>query len=707
MNGTIKHILYMAVALLTLCFCGCADEAVVDTKPQKEGTLLNMYVSTTPTTRLAELGSPDDMSEEVNDKFKDVGLYIYYEDDYKAGDLSKPYIRNLRCTVTGNQLVANEKIYIYDRMTIVAFYPYNEDMSKEENYFTTKDHEKAYPITESNYADQYYIPYRAQTNVNPTNAYKITLGFSPQQTCKVEVVLVANSQSDFPESMNRTDGSIKLLPSVDRYPDADGGTKWESDKGDLRENWVDAIEDFPSGKDVTPDGGKYVRRYTAYVWKSGENDRHHDNAHKHHDNILKKDDQLFVSDKLILTVPHEVNLNEQTVYRYGYNLNTGEIFIPTSDRLVYDATSLKDVRSVNSYRVYQVCDIDLAGQTWTPKTAFKGTYDGGGHKIMNLTINTTVKAADAGKAPVKQSFGLFESISSESTLMNIDLVNPNITVDFSANKKDTCYVGALCGLINPELTDEEKRAMLGNGLPPELSETVKKALIEDMLAEFDNSSTCYIRGCKVTNPIINVTGENVRVGGLCGGAGNQKQKAQIKDSYVWQDNENNNSGYTGITVNDKEEDQTKYTTAYAAGFCGILSNGIITNCYTTMEKVHAYVKEETPASGGNPVVTTAKDVAQGFYNPAPDKEKGIIEVSGCYTMKEDINAGVENFKNAWPNNWPLFANDLTVSNGGSDKVDYNPGAYPAYKWTNSWYDMGTKGSSYPTLVWEHPLIKKL
>lgn len=706
MNGTIKHILYMAAALLTLCFCGCADEAVVDTKPQKEGTLLNMYVSTTPTTRLAELGSPNNMNDTKENKYehKDVGLYIYYEDDYKAGDLSKPYIRNLRCTVQGNQLVANEEIYIYDRMTIVAFYPYNEAMSDEANYFTTKQDEKAYPITESDYSKQYYIPYRAKTEVNPTNAYKITLGFSPQQTCKVEVVLVADSKDDFPTSPVdfKNDEAIKLLPTIDRY--TDGTNEWKSDKGDLRENWVDGIEDFPSDERTPLVGGKYVRRYTAYVWKSGENDPHHDKDHKHHDNILKAGEQLFVSDKLILTVPYTVNLNEQIVYRYGYNLNTGEIFIPTSDRLVYDATSLKDV-SVNSYRVYQVCDIDLSksDKTWTPKTAFKGTYDGGGHKIMNLTINT--KAADAGKDPVKQSFGLFESISSESTLMNIDLVNPNITVDFSTNKKDTCYVGALCGLINPELTDEEKRKMLGNGLPPELSETVKKALIEDMLAEFDNSSTCYIRGCKVTNPIINVTGENVRVGGLCGGAGNQKQKAEIKDSYVWQDSETNNSGDAiGIAVNTKDEDQKKYTAAYAAGFCGIVSNGSIKNCYTTMEKVHAYVKEETPASGNNPVVTTAKDVAQGFYNSAPKKEKVNVSVSGCYTMKEDTNEGVGNLKNAWPSDWPLFDDDSTVSNGGN--VNY-PGAYPAYTWTDSWHGMGTEGSIYPTLVWEHPLIKKL
>lgn len=699
--------MYTAAALLTLCFCGCADEAAVDTRPQKEGTLLNMYVSTTPTTRLAELGSPGNMDDTKNGKYnhKDVGLYIYYEDDYNKGDLSKPYIRNLHCTVTGNQLVADENIYIYDRMTIVAFYPYNAAMSDEENYFTTKQDEKAYPITESDYSKQYYIPYRAETTVNPTNAYKITLGFGPQQTCKVEVVLVADNQSDFPQSKNTTDGSIKLLPGVDRYEGAYDGTREDAD---LRANWLDGIEDFP--KTGAPVGGKYARRYTAYVWKSGKDDPHHDNAHKHHDNILKAGEQLFVSDKLILTVPYTVNLNEQTVYRYGYNLNTGEIFIPTSDRLVYDAASLQNV-SVNSYRVYQVCDIDLAGQTWTPKTAFKGTYDGGGHKIMNLTIDAT--AAGEGADPVKQAFGLFQSLSSESTLMNIDLVSPKITVDFSTNSTDTCYVGALCGLINPELSDKEKEDMIANGLPPELSETVKQALIEEMMGSVGNT-TCYIRGCKVTDPVITVTGENVRVGGLCGGAGNQQQRAEIKDSYVRQSGETNPSGdaYTGIAVNAAtEEDRQKYTAAYAAGFCGIVSNGTITNCYSKIEKVQAYVKKKTPAAGTTPAVTTAHDAAQGFYNPAPKEEKVSISVSGCYTVKADTDENVKNLKQEWPHNWPLFANDKSVTNGGPGKVDYDTQtgskAYPAYEWTDSWYDLGTKGSVYPTLVWEHPLIKKL
>lgn len=694
MNGIIKHIVYTGAALLTLCFCGCADETATDATPSKEGTLLNMYVSTGATTRLTELGSVGNMSETTNDSFKDVGLYIYYQDDYDKGDLSKPYIRNLHCTVNGSKLTADKEIYIYDRMTIVAFYPYNAEMSKEENYFSQKVDEKAYPITESDYSQQYYIPYRAQTNVNPTNAYMIELHFTPQQTCKVEVVLVADQVSDFPKSKNISDGSIKMLPGVDRYEGS-----YNADTGDLRENWLDGIEDFPKDN-ASPVGGKYVRRYNAYVWKSGENDPHHDKDHKHFNNILNAGEELFVSDKLILTVPKTVNLSEETVYRYGYNLNTGEIFIPTSDKLVYDATSMQDV-SFDDYRAYQVCDVDLNGITWTPKTAFKGTYDGGGHKISNLTLNGTVAAA--GTEPDKQSFGLFKSITSESTLMNIDLVNPTITVDFSNNQKDICYVGALCGIVNPELTDAQKEKMIRDGLPPELSEPVRQALVQEKLKDFANS-TCYIRGCKVTNPTITVKGENVRVGGLCGGAGNQKQKAEIKDSYVWQESADNS--YQGIAVNAEENDKKTYVAAYTGGFCGMLSNGSITNCYSKIEKIKAYIKKETQAENGNPVTTTSQEVAQGFYNPAPKEEKSTISVNGCYTQKTDADASVTSFNTGWPTGWPLFKDDTTVTNGGTGEVDY-PGTYPAYQWKDSWYDMGTKNSNYPSLIWEHPLIQKL
>lgn len=680
MNGTMKYIMYIAATLLTLCFCGCSDETLVD-NPKGEGALLNMYASVaTANTRLAELPL-DKISVETDGK-QDVGLYIYYEDDYKAGNLSKPYIRNLHCTVANGKLVAEsgKEIYIYDRMTIVAFYPYNATVID----FEKKDDEKAYPITESDYSKQTYIPYRAQTNVNPTNAYMIELIFKPQQTCKVEVVLVAENTSDFPEETDLTNGDIKLLPSVDRYKD---GGDYDTDKGDLRENWLDAIEDFPK-TGTTPTGGKYVRRYTAYVWKSGAGDPHHDESHKHNDNILKKGDILFQSKKLTLVVPAQVNLSEETVYRYGYNMNTGEIFIPTSDNLIYDATSLQDA-SFNEYRAYQVCDIDLSTTTeWKPLTTYNGIYDGGGHQIKGLDYTVT-PTTNIGADPDKQMFGLFSSITGTSTLMNIHLVSPKITVTYSNESlKDTCYVGAICGLVNPELSDEQKRKLL-DVYPAELSETVRKALIEEQLKNW-GTTTCKIRGCKVSNPEITVTGENVRVGALCGGAGNRKQKAEIKDSYT-------TGGSIAVNAAPEEEVKVKYKQVYVSGFCGMLAHGEIKYSYSTMTSVSGYVGETT---NGDPTVT-AKDLATGFCNLAPEEEKaGTPAVTDCYTVKEDMTEGATLFSSSsWPSNWPLFKDD----NEATNHTQF-PGLWPAYKWEDSWKDMGTSPSNYPILIWEERFI---
>lgn len=68
-----------------------------------------------------------------------------------------------------------------------------------------------------------------------------TLSFSPQQTFKIQLVLVADNESDFPQSTNWTDSSIKLLPNID--PREDNYT----DGIDRRELWVDKYEPlFPS-----------------------------------------------------------------------------------------------------------------------------------------------------------------------------------------------------------------------------------------------------------------------------------------------------------------------------------------------------------------------------------------------------------------------------------------------------------------------------
>ena len=155
---TMKYITYVCVALLSVILYGCSDEVVNNSEPAAEGTLLNLYVGdiVTPGTRLAELGGVGSISEGTHptngDDKKNIGLYIYYEDDYKADILTKPYVRNLECEVKDGKIVPvdGSDIYIYDRMTIVAFYPYNS--AADDYTFTSKDDEKRYPITENDYS---------------------------------------------------------------------------------------------------------------------------------------------------------------------------------------------------------------------------------------------------------------------------------------------------------------------------------------------------------------------------------------------------------------------------------------------------------------------------------------------------------------------------------------------------------------------------
>lgn len=61
-----------------------------------------MLSTTGASTRLAELGDVSNINDLV-DRKNHIGLYVYYQDDYDANDLSKPYIRNLECKVSGGK----------------------------------------------------------------------------------------------------------------------------------------------------------------------------------------------------------------------------------------------------------------------------------------------------------------------------------------------------------------------------------------------------------------------------------------------------------------------------------------------------------------------------------------------------------------------------------------------------------------------------
>jgi hypothetical protein len=96
-------------------------------------------------------------------------------------------------------------------------------------------------------------------------------------------------------------------------------------------------------------------------------------------------------------------------------------------------------------------DIDLASRQWTPigdgyfsssfYHSYHGTFDGGGHTISNLTIDTVATERQVG------SCGLFGHNSGDGIIKKVDLTGVNINVSYS-----TC-AGGIVGYNYGTLTD--------------------------------------------------------------------------------------------------------------------------------------------------------------------------------------------------------------------------------------------------------------
>ncbi|HCO68278.1 MAG TPA: hypothetical protein DIT04_11060 [Dysgonomonas sp.] len=641
------HTYFKVICLVMIVLAGasCSQDDYDEIGRQEEGTLLKMSVSFGPQLRLAELPDGNAMAEDniggIDYGLKNVGLYVYYTDDYNRGDLSKPYIRNQECTVLNDELQVvigpndnplDKNIFIYDRMTIVAFYPYNSTMSDPANYFTTKADEEMYPITRNDYSQQYYIPYRAQVETNPAIAYYTQLSFYPKHTYKVEVVVVSDDEGAFPT------GDIKILPAKDSLNNPD------IINDGRRAVWFDRLVNKPNGG-----GGSNVQQYIAYFW-----------THEGNRNEIQKGDILLQSDNLTLIASRDVSVVEQQVYRYGYNLSNGEIFIPTSSNLINDAPSLQALNgSVGDS--YQVCDIDLTSQSpWTPINMAGGRFDGGGHRITGLNVNTTENVA-----------GLFGTVQGNSTVCNVNLINPQITVNNTTD--DKVYAGGLAGRLNTVLSDEEKNRLIAN-LPPNLSPVVREAIIRELLANISSSESNTV-GSRVENPTIVVNGNNPDVGSIVGAAGDKDDegtyKSRIWDTYALGGSITVNAGNTANNTN-----------ANVGGFVG-LNNGYITRSYTTTDQINV----QAPGGSGQPDV----DKYTGFANMGnlftPAEGGDIID---SFSSLADGNGGVRQFADAWPSGWVTYQ-----------------GIWPVYTigWLSNpansfWYDTGGAPGNYPVLQWQ-------
>lgn len=125
----------------------------------------------------------------------------------------------------------------------------------------------------------------------------------------------------------------------------------------------------------------------------------------------------------------------------GQGVWAGDITVSTADDLMAIATNVnKGTTTYSGDVITLTADIDLSGKTWMPigndwdnKKHFKGTFDGGGHKISNLSISTSNV----------YYLGVFGCVNG-GTVKNLVLAKSTVKSNISSSSY-TDYVGGIVG----------------------------------------------------------------------------------------------------------------------------------------------------------------------------------------------------------------------------------------------------------------------
>lgn len=171
--------------------------------------------------------------------------------------------------------------------------------------------------------------------------------------------------------------------------------------------------------------------------------------------------------------------NEDQASNYGRRLSTGQfngtsikpaLTISTAAELTSFANSVNvDHKGYNNDTVVLLADIDLKNVDWTPigqtgVQEFAGTFDGNGHTIKNLSVDSSVPTGTDATGG-RYSSGLF-GFSSVGTIKNLTVENATIKGHHN------------CGVI------------VGYTSGKVLNCTVKKATVVNTCAEETNSEYC-------------------------------------------------------------------------------------------------------------------------------------------------------------------------------------------------------------------------
>ncbi len=218
--------------------------------------------------------------------------------------------------------------------------------------------------------------------------------------------------------------------------------------------------------------------------------------------------------------------------------------VSSSAHLLELAEAVNSGNTFEGLTIFLENDIDLNGIEWTPigidfeQRTFKGTFEGGGHKISNFKI-TTARANN----------GLFGT-SYYGEIKDLCVSNFEINYNSSA----LTYAGGLSAGAGKLLNCSSTNGKIT------VSTSSADAYVGGLIGHWGQAINCY-SSCEINVSVINA---NAFVGGLT------SKETNLDNSYA--------SGNVNVSINCETSNDTMLK-AYVGGLIG--ENYIIENCHAT------------------------------------------------------------------------------------------------------------------------------
>ncbi len=285
---------------------------------------------------------------------------------------------------------------------------------------------------------------------------------------------------------------------------------------------------------------------------------------------------------------------------------------PDSITTITTAEQLRAMKRKGTYILG--ADIDLGGASWTPVgtygAPFEGTFDGAGHKITGLKIDTAEADLGISLSYSYLYYGFF-GVTKGATVKDVKFD----TVAVNASASDN-YCMVYAGIVSGLSIDTSIENCTVSGSITAVS-TNSIAIAGAVTAMTDNSS---IKNC-VSN--ANIKTERSAVRAVSGGiVGHARPGTRLTDCST------NSSIYASSTIG----------VAYAGGIAGYIHTSELTRCASNSE-VYAEVSLSSPESGAKGAAHAGGIAAVSTAND----EKNMSVLTKCCSTKAKVSAvSVEN-----------------------------------------------------------------